>query len=77
MVFGVGAEEAERLAARLEQDERADPRFSQGLLWGRSQAVSRAMGWTVRRPLLGHSLRLLITPGRTGSRRRAVRRAAG
>ncbi|HEY2576662.1 MAG TPA: hypothetical protein VGI74_10185 [Streptosporangiaceae bacterium] len=33
VVFGVGAEEAERLAALLEQDEGADPRFSQDLLW--------------------------------------------
>lgn len=33
VVFGIGAEEAERLAALLEQDEGADPRFSQGLLW--------------------------------------------
>jgi hypothetical protein len=33
VVFGVGAAEAERLAALLEQDEAADPRFSQGLLW--------------------------------------------
>lgn len=33
VVFGVGAEEAERLSALLEQDAGDDPRFSQGLLW--------------------------------------------
>jgi hypothetical protein len=33
VVFGVGAEEAEQLSALLEGDERADPRYNQGLLW--------------------------------------------
>jgi len=33
VVFGVGAEEAERLSQLLEQDEGADPRYNQGLLW--------------------------------------------
>jgi len=33
VVFGVGAEEAERLSDLLEQDEGADPRYDQGLLW--------------------------------------------
>jgi hypothetical protein len=33
VVFGLGAEEAEQLAVLLEQDNSADPRFSQGLLW--------------------------------------------
>jgi hypothetical protein len=33
VVFGVGAEEAEQLSALLESDERADPRYNQGLLW--------------------------------------------
>ena len=34
VVFGVGAEEAERLSDLLEQEESADPRYNQGLLWG-------------------------------------------
>src|ERR1700738_3483814 len=33
VVFGVGAEEAERLSELLERDEGADPRYNQGLLW--------------------------------------------
>jgi hypothetical protein len=33
VVFGVGAEEAEQLSALLENDERTDPRYNQGLLW--------------------------------------------
>jgi hypothetical protein len=33
VVFGVGAEEAERLSDLLERDEGADPRYNQGLLW--------------------------------------------
>jgi hypothetical protein len=33
VVFGLGAEEAERLCALLEQAGGEDPRFSQGLLW--------------------------------------------
>src|ERR1700728_2210737 len=33
VVCGVGAEEAEQLSALLENDERADPRYNQGLLW--------------------------------------------
>jgi hypothetical protein len=33
VVFGVGAEEAERLSDLLERDDGADPRYDQGLLW--------------------------------------------
>lgn len=46
VVFGVGAEEAERLAALLEQDEGADPRFSQGTLWEPEPRVQPDSGAT-------------------------------
>lgn len=46
VVFGVGAEEAERLAALLEQDEGADPRFSQGLLWESEPSAQHGNGAT-------------------------------